>query len=197
MSNINVQNAGQINIADLTHSGGSIQMQFAALQMVLAQSNKEKAQAYIDDITASQQKSKDIADMISKARELQSQAKSADDASIMPPEMLNFFKDNGLSYEGELKEEVTLMGGGGGEGFNNILKGVPGSTVTTSYEVTQEQWDYNIKSLQNYQETIGTNTQQQMVFVQDFMGQYNSYLTGANSAIQQSNQTLSTIARGQ
>jgi hypothetical protein len=36
-----------------------------------------------------------------------------------------------------------------------------------------------------------------MVFLQDFMGQYNSYLTGANSAIQQSNQTLGTIVRGQ
>ena len=36
-----------------------------------------------------------------------------------------------------------------------------------------------------------------MVYVQDFMGQYNSYLTGANSSIQQSNQTLGTIARGQ
>jgi hypothetical protein len=36
-----------------------------------------------------------------------------------------------------------------------------------------------------------------MVFVQDFMGQYNSYLTGANTAIQQANQTLQTIVRGQ
>jgi hypothetical protein len=34
-----------------------------------------------------------------------------------------------------------------------------------------------------------------MVFVQDFMGQYNSYLQGSNSVIQQSNQTLAELAR--
>jgi hypothetical protein len=34
-----------------------------------------------------------------------------------------------------------------------------------------------------------------MVFVQDYMGQYNSYLQGANSVIQQSNQTLAELAR--
>jgi hypothetical protein len=34
-----------------------------------------------------------------------------------------------------------------------------------------------------------------MVFVQDFMGQYNSYLQGANSVIQQSNQTLAELAK--
>jgi hypothetical protein len=35
-----------------------------------------------------------------------------------------------------------------------------------------------------------------MVFIQDFMGQYNSYLSGANSAVQSSNQTLQTLATG-
>jgi hypothetical protein len=169
MSNLAVQNTSGINISDLTHTGGSIQMQFAALQMLLAQSNKEKAQNYIDDITSSQQKAKEAADMISKARELQVQAKNCDGVSTMPADMVKFFTDNGISIENT-----------GSDALHN-----------------KDEWDYNIKSIQNFQETIGSNTQQQMVFVQDFMGQYNSYLTGANSAIQQSNQTLSTIARGQ
>ena len=35
-----------------------------------------------------------------------------------------------------------------------------------------------------------------MVYLQDFMGQYNSYLQGANSAISQATQTLTTLATG-
>ena len=42
-----------------------------------------------------------------------------------------------------------------------------------------------------------TNTQQEMVYVQDYMGQYNSYLQGANTQIANSNQTLTNLARGQ
>ena len=54
-----------------------------------------------------------------------------------------------------------------------------------------------IQSLQAYQETIGTDIQTKMVYVQDFMGQYNSYTQGANSAIQSGMQTLTSVARGQ
>ncbi len=61
----------------------------------------------------------------------------------------------------------------------------------------KDGWEVNITSLRNYQEQLGADTQQKMIYIQDFMGQYNSYLQGANSAIQQSNQTLTTIARGQ
>lgn len=53
-----------------------------------------------------------------------------------------------------------------------------------------------VSSLQNVQETVGTDIQQQMVFVQDFMGQYNSYTQGSSSVISQSMETLKTVARG-
>ena len=36
-----------------------------------------------------------------------------------------------------------------------------------------------------------------MDYVQDYMGQYNSYLQGANTQIANSNQTLTNLARGQ
>ena len=60
----------------------------------------------------------------------------------------------------------------------------------------KEEWDVAIQSLQSYQEQVGTDIQTQMVYVQDFMGQYNSYTQGANSAIQSGMQTLTNIARG-
>ena len=61
----------------------------------------------------------------------------------------------------------------------------------------KDEWDVAIQSLQAYQETIGTDIQTKMVYVQDFMGQYNSYTQGANSAIQSGMQTLTAVARGQ
>jgi hypothetical protein len=135
--------------------------------MTLAQANKEKALEYMDQITASQQEAKLCAQMIAKAREIQSG--TGDTSTEMPADMVNFFNSRGISFDQTCNDN-----------FHN-----------------KTEWDYNIQSLQNYQETIGTETQQKMVFVQDFMGQYNSYLTGSNSAIQQSNQTLQSIARGQ
>ena len=54
-----------------------------------------------------------------------------------------------------------------------------------------------LKSLTNYQEQIGNKTQTLMVYLQDFIGQYNSYLQGANTQISNANQTLTSLARGQ
>jgi hypothetical protein len=53
-----------------------------------------------------------------------------------------------------------------------------------------------IESLQNIQETIGSDTQQQMIFVQDFMSKVSSYSQGAISAISKSGDTLTSVARG-
>jgi hypothetical protein len=61
--------------------------------------------------------------------------------------------------------------------------------------MTRKEWEVAITSLQARMDSLGTDTQQKMVFVQDFMGQYNSYLQGANSVIQQSNQTLGELAK--
>ncbi|NLV95708.1 MAG: hypothetical protein GX043_00005, partial [Desulfovibrionales bacterium] len=60
-----------------------------------------------------------------------------------------------------------------------------------------DEWEYNLKSLTNYQEQIGSKTQTLMVYLQDFIGQYNSFLQGANTAIANANQVLTSIARGQ
>jgi hypothetical protein len=65
------------------------------------------------------------------------------------------------------------------------------------YVHNADEWDYNLKSLTNYQEQIGNKTQTLMIYLQDFIGQYNSYQEGAMSAISSGTQTLRTIARGQ
>ncbi|MCR5536597.1 MAG: hypothetical protein K6F05_04190 [Succinivibrio sp.] len=57
--------------------------------------------------------------------------------------------------------------------------------------------DKIVQNLQTMQDTVGSDIQQKMIYVQDHMGQYNAYTQGANTAISQSNQVLTAVARGQ
>ena len=57
-----------------------------------------------------------------------------------------------------------------------------------------DEWTFNIQSLTNYQESVSNSTQTKMVFLQDMISQYNSYLQGAMSAIQKATTVLERIA---
>ncbi len=151
----------------------SIQLKFAALQLAQAMLSKDAANEYMKQIENIQSEQKKSAEMIAKARELQNQAKTGNgdcpwdkNASMMPQEMADFFKERGLSYDTK-----------GGDLANN-----------------EEEWNYNIQSLTNYQESISNKTQTLMVYLQDFIGQYNSYTQGASSQVSQAMQTLQAIA---
>ena len=174
MSNVsNVSSTNQIETEDLTINGSmSISLKFAQLQMKQAESAKKKAQDYMAKIEDSQKEQKEIADMIAKARELQNKAKAGqgdcsgdNKASYMPDDMVKFFNDHGLSYDNK-----------GEDNRHNV-----------------EEWDYNIKSLTNYQESKSNSTQTLMVYVQDFIGQYNTYTQGAMSAISEAKQAFQAI----
>ena len=147
----------------------SIQFLFAKLQMAQSQICKAQAETYMSMIEDIQAEQKLTAQMIEDARELQNEAKTNNKATAMPQTMIDFFNDRGLSFD--------LTGG-----------------YTTH---NADEWDYNIKTLTNYQEQIGNNTQTLMIYLQDFIGQYNSYQEGAMSAISSATQTLRSIARGQ
>lgn len=59
-----------------------------------------------------------------------------------------------------------------------------------------DEIDSMIASLESLQEEVGSNIQQEMVFVQDYMGQYNSYTQGASSSISKASDTLTSVASG-
>ena len=75
-----------------------------------------------------------------------------------------------------------------------LVAGLPVSRKTNKTIQTQSTEKTRLESRL---EELGTNTQQEMVYIQDYMGQYNSYLQGANTQIANSNQTLTSLARGQ
>lgn len=152
-----------------TGSPQSLQFLFARLQMEQAQSAKNGAMGCIQQIQDLQAQQKEAVEYIAKARALQTEAKNEGKATVMPGDMVDYFKTHNLSL---------------GKSGNN-------------YTYTREEWDIPIQSLTQYRDMLGMQTQQIMVYVQNYMGQYNSYLQGANSAIQAGNQTLQSLARGQ
>ena len=146
-----------------------LELMLARSQIELAEANRQQALDIIEQIKTIQDKQKQVAAFIAKARECQNKAKNDDRATEMPADMAEFMKANGLSYD----------------------------TTGNDLKMNKDEWEYNIKSLTNYQEQLGGEMQRLMVSVQDFMGQYNAYLQEANSAISNSNQMPIELARGQ
>ena len=157
----------------------SINFIFAKLQMELAATSKEAARDHITQVEKANEDQKKVADMLQQCRKLQEQAKSGDKCTKMPDDIRKFMDEHGLAYSLETKgvDEPT--------------------TETADSWHNKDEWDGAIQSLQAHQETLGTAVQTEMVYVQDFMGQYNSFTQGANSAIQSAMQTLTNVARGQ
>ena len=148
---------------------GSVQMMFAKLQLAQSEICTAQAEGYMKQIEEIQNEQELCAEMIEQARKLQNDAKTSGKCTTMPDEMVTFFNDRGLSFDTDGNDNAH----------------------------SADQWDYNLKSLTNYQETVGNKTQTLMVYLQDFIGQYNSYLQGANTQISNANQTLTNLARGQ
>ena len=163
----------------------SIQFLFAKLQMAQSQICKAQAEDYMKQIENIQNEQKAVAEMIEEARKLQQDGKSGkgkgtksvsmdkttsgEGCCAMTKDLVDFMNERGLFYPND--DGDCILG--------------------------QEEWDICLKSLTNYQEQIGNNTQTLMIYLQDFIGQYNSYQEGAMSAISSATQTLRSIAKGQ
>ncbi len=154
----------------------SLQLMFAKLQLELSETAKSQAMDKMDAISKAQDEQKKVSGLLNQARQLKADANGGcgdcpwdEKASMMPQEMKDYMDANGLAYDKT-----------GNDLANN-----------------SEEWDVAITALESRLEELGTNTQQEMVYIQDYMGQYNSYLQGANTQISNSNQTLTSLAKGQ
>lgn len=174
-----VGSSGSVVGVDSLNNQGNINFIFAKLQMELAALAKEAAMGHITQIQDTQKEQKEVADMLQTCRQLQNQAKTSGKCTEMPKKIREYMDTNKLAYDMK-------------------TKGVKDPNRETADRWhNKDEWDVAIKSLENRQETLGTDVQTQMVYVQDFMGQYNSYTQGSNSAIQSGIQTLTSVARGQ
>ena len=212
---------------------GSLQFQFAKLQLAMAEICKNGAMDYIKQIQDSQDEQKKISEMMQTLRQNQATAKADKKAVGVPDEIIKYMQDNGLALpknkledspkldalmtrlnaatpDGEYialtDEEQKLLRDNGisthsmfpGLITKSDLPGLQTRVDTAKVDMLSfkhEDYDVMIQSMQARMDRVGSDTQQLMVFVQDFMGQYNSYLQGSNSVIQQGNQTLAELAK--
>ncbi len=146
----------------------SVELMFAKLQNDLAVENREYAKSRIEGIKAKQKDQKDISDCIVALRNQIKGITEGDKKVTIDPNLVN-----------------------------KINKWTPeGSSSMISCLATKADVDACIASLQSIQETKGSDIQQDMIFVQDFMSKVSSYSQGAISAISKSGDTLTSIARG-
>ena len=187
----------------------SLQLMFAKLQLELAETAKAQAMDKMDAIAEAQDEQKLVSKLLNEARDKKANTTEAAESST-------------VTYKNVAKrdENGKIMRDGNGEIIREdrtetIEKGKKWSAMSqemvdyvdehdlamdntlNDHLQREEQWDVLITSLESRLEELGTNTQQEMVYIQDYMGQYNSYLQGANTQISNSNQTLTSLAKGQ
>ncbi len=187
----------------------SLQLMFAKLQLELAETAKSQAMGKMDAIAEAQDEQKLVSRLLNEARDKKANTTEAAESST-------------VTYKNVAKrdENGKIMRDGNGEIIREdrtetIEKGKKWSAMSqemvdyvdehdlamdntlNDHLQREEQWDVLITSLESRLEELGTNTQQEMVYIQDYMGQYNSYLQGANTQISNSNQTLTSLAKGQ
>lgn len=142
---------------------GSLQVMFAQLQQEQAEIIKQQAMQQMKETEALQAEQRQVSGYLNQARSLQSEAEASDSATAMPGEMQEYMLKNGLAYD----------------------------TTGDDLDMTYEEWDVAISSLESRMEMLGLQTQQMMVNVQEFIGAYN-----ANQQVN-GNQTISSLSRGQ
>ncbi len=165
---VTLNTASSVSLGELGPTT-SLQLMFARLQLELAETAKTQAMDKMDAISKAQEEQKFVSQLLNEARQSKADAKSGDKCTRMSQEMVDYMDAHGLAYD----------------------------KTGNDYLHTSDEWDVAITALEGRLEELGTNTQQEMVYIQDYMGQYNSYLQGANTQIANSNQTLTNLARGQ
>lgn len=161
---------GTSSVQDISSTGmGDIQLEFAKLQMELANTNKSDAMNRISKIKEQQKQTKDLVDLINNLRTSLG-GETKDDAIVHVSESLaRQCSDYGVRVEWHEKVgELKLAS----------LKAI-------------------IQSLEAKKDTIGSDIQQEMVLIQDSMGKYSAYTNGATSQISKFSDTLASVARGQ
>ena len=143
----------------------SVQYAFAQMQLAKAQSCKTQAEDYMKQIEALQADQKTAAEMIQKARALKEAAKTSGATAAMPSDMASYFKAKGLAVS------------------------------DSAAAFTSDEWTTHIQTLSSYETSIGNKTQTLMVYLQDAISQYNSYLQGASATISKMGEVLRDIAR--
>lgn len=169
MSN-NITSNQTMNINNTNPESTSLQLMFAKLQMDMAEMVKTQAMERIEMIQKNQEEQKLCSQYLNEAEKLQAESVNASGGQTqMTVELAQYMNQNFLTYD------------------------KTGNDLWMSYD----EWEVAISSLEGHLVQLGISVQQEMIYIQEYIGQYNSYLQGANLQISNSNQTLTSLSRGQ
>lgn len=148
----------------------NLQLMFAKLQMEQAETAKTQAMERMEMIQKQQEEQKLCSQYLNEARQLQAETKNASGGQTqMTAELAQYMDQNSLTYD---------------KTGNDLW-------------MSSDEWDVAISSLTGHLEQLGRSVQQEMIYLQEYMGVYNSYVQDANTQVNNANQTLTSIARGQ
>lgn len=143
--------------------GGSINQLFAELQKKMAEEAKGTAMDRIEEIRAQQAEQSKVSGYISDLRGLRLKLTDDEMTCAMPEEIVAYMQEKSIA----LPEDPSA--------------------------VNREQLEDAIVGLESYVEYLGTDINYSTTYVQDYMGLYDSYTSGATSAIDAANKTLSDL----
>lgn len=195
MSQVNFSSTSAVSFGELGPTM-SLQLMFAKLQLELATTAKSQAMNKMDAIAKVQDEQQLVSRLLNEARQAKADAKSGIEAGKQSETYTHKYGDEKTKdWTEKNTKNCTLMSREMVDYMDahNLAYDKTGK----DYNHNAEEWDVAITALESRLEMLGTNTQQEMIYVQDHMGQYNSYLQGANTQIANSNQTLTSLARGQ
>lgn len=144
-------------------AGTSISVLFTQLQQQMAAQQNQEAKDKINAINENQQAQDEAYNVLNECRTQLTVARKSGTSKVSD-ELLSYFKENSIDYPNVGKGQVY----------------------------TAEKWETVIAEMEGMLEEFSNDTQRQMEFIQDFMGQYYNYQQGA--AI--SNQTISSLING-
>lgn len=169
-------------LADISPGpSGSVQIAFARIQLAESLNCRNQSEDYMSQIERIQNEQKKCADMISQVSELLRQVRQEGGEATreMPADMREFLSKRELQQAAQKEKPNREMPADMREYLNKHGLDCDDARNDNSYNA--DEWEYNIKSLIDYQEQIANKAQMLLMSLQDFLGRYDSSLASHNN----------------
>lgn len=174
-------------------TNGNLYMIYAELQLGLYKENYDNALNQMKAIEKEHEEQKDISEHLDKFRKEEQDAEDGKKDVQMSDEDIDWCRRHHipLPKKADPKSKYSDWDRAIAESEGMHL---PPEDMKGDYNFSGDEWKLVCNGCQSLLDRTGTEIQQQMVMVQDAIGQSNAYLNGANESVQKGNQTLYNLA---
>lgn len=116
--------------------------------------------------------------------------------------MSNVYKEDAEYYMAEIEEaqaleqecaEMVAEARAAQEAGEEMSAEMEQFFIDNDIPYSEDDWDYNLESLTDFQETVSSETQLNMVYLQEAISYYNSFLQGASSTLSDYEDSITSI----